>query len=162
MAGDGRNRSISAVHPKGRPASAPGRPLRAEQGRGPWQMSLPVAARQASRPLAAKHYTARRGRFSSRICRHMPRRIRLGASRTTHPVGLLRARRERPRCGCAAEQRDEVAPFHSITSSARASSMGGTSRPSALAVLRLMTSLNVVGCSMGNSEGLSPLRILST
>jgi hypothetical protein len=29
---------------------------------------------------------------------------------------LLRARRERPR-GCAAEQRDELAAFHSITSS---------------------------------------------
>ena len=35
---------------------------------------------------------------------------------------------------------------HSITSSARASSVGGTSRPSALAVLRLMTSSNLVGC----------------
>ena len=34
---------------------------------------------------------------------------------------------------------------HSITSSARASSVGGTSRPSALAVLRLMTSSNLVG-----------------
>src|SRR5262249_25474720 len=33
----------------------------------------------------------------------------------------------------AAEQRDELAPFHSITSSARASSVGGISRPSALA-----------------------------
>ena len=34
-------------------------------------------------------------------------------------------------------RRDELAPFHSITSSARASSVGGISRPSALAVLRL-------------------------
>src|SRR6516165_8966584 len=41
---------------------------------------------------------------------------------------LLRARRERPRRR-AAEQGDELAPFHSITSSARASSVGGTSRP---------------------------------
>jgi hypothetical protein len=31
---------------------------------------------------------------------------------------------------------------YSITSSARASSVGGTSRPSALAVLRLMTNSN--------------------
>src|SRR5258708_39326274 len=62
-------------------------------------------------------------------------RARLGPH---HRHRLLRARRERPR-RCAAEQRDELAPFHSITSSARASSMGGTSRPSALAVLRLMT-----------------------
>jgi ABC transporter substrate binding protein len=33
-------------------------------------------------------------------------------------------------------------PFHSMTSSARASSDSGTSRPSAFAVLRLMTSSN--------------------
>ena len=54
---------------------------------------------------------------------------------------LLRARRERPRRRRAAEQRDELAPLHSITSSARASSVGGTSRPSALAVLRLIDQL---------------------
>jgi hypothetical protein len=42
--------------------------------------------------------------------------------------GLLRARRERPRSRRAAEHRDECAAFHSITSSARASSIGGTSR----------------------------------
>ena len=41
----------------------------------------------------------------------------------------------------AAEERDELAPLHSITSSARAST-GGTTRPSALAVLRLITSSN--------------------
>jgi hypothetical protein len=35
---------------------------------------------------------------------------------------------------------------YSMTSSARPSSKGGTSRPSALAVLRLMTSSNFVGC----------------
>ena len=35
---------------------------------------------------------------------------------------------------------------YSITSSARASSVGGTVRPSALAVLRLTTSSNLVGC----------------
>src|SRR5262249_62147509 len=42
-------------------------------------------------------------------------------------------------------ERNELAPLHSITSSARASSVGGTSRPSALAVLRLITSSNLVG-----------------
>ena len=51
---------------------------------------------------------------------------------------LLRARHDRPRRR-AAEPRDERAPFHSITSSARASSDGGMSRPSAFAVLRLIT-----------------------
>ena len=51
---------------------------------------------------------------------------------------------------------------HSITSSARASSDGATSRPSALAVLWLMTNSTFVGCSIGKSEGLVPLKILST
>src|SRR5262249_42755601 len=40
---------------------------------------------------------------------------------------LLCARRDRPRNCRAAKQRDELAPLHSITSSARASSVGGTS-----------------------------------
>src|SRR5262245_15102055 len=51
---------------------------------------------------------------------------------------------------------------HSITSSARASSVSGTVRPSALAVLTLMTSSNVLGCSTGISAGFAPRRILST
>jgi len=51
---------------------------------------------------------------------------------------------------------------HSITSSARASSVGGTSRPSTLAVVRLSIKSNRVGCSTGKSPGLAPCRILST
>ena len=39
---------------------------------------------------------------------------------------------------------------HSITSSARASSEGGTLRPSVLAVFRLITSSNFAGCSIGS------------
>src|SRR6266498_1399033 len=41
-------------------------------------------------------------------------------------------------------------PHHSITSSARASSVGGTSRPSARTVLRLIMSSNLVGCWNSN------------
>src|SRR6266700_1436484 len=44
----------------------------------------------------------------------------------------------------------------------RPSSVGGTSMPSALAVDRLMTSSNLVGCWTGKSAGLAPLRILCT
>src|SRR5258705_13166712 len=51
---------------------------------------------------------------------------------------------------------------YSITSLASASSVGGTVRPSAFAVLRLMTSSNFVGSSTGRSDGFAPLRILST
>src|SRR5262245_54300053 len=75
---------------------------------------------------------------------------------------LLRPRRKRPRRRRAAEQRDEVAAFHSITSSARASSVAGISSPIALAVLRLITRSYLVGCSTGRSAGFAPLRILST
>src|SRR5262249_40273581 len=61
-----------------------------------------------------------------------------------HAAGLLRPRRERPRGRCAAEQRDELAAFHSITSSAMLNSDGGTVWPSIPAVEALMTSSNLV------------------
>src|SRR5262249_39124063 len=75
---------------------------------------------------------------------------------------LLRARCKWP-SRRAAEQRDELAPLHhSITSSALACSVSGTVRPSALAVRALITSSNRVGCWMGRSEGVAPLRMRST
>src|SRR5215467_9088002 len=83
------------------------------------------------------------------------------AADAPHPLALLRARRERPRCS-AAEQRDEVAPSHSITSSARSSTPVGSSMPIALAVLRLTISSNLVACSTGRSAGFAPLRIFAT
>src|SRR4029079_2931475 len=52
--------------------------------------------------------------------------------------------------------------IYSITSSARASNVGGTSRSNALAVLRLMTSAYLVGFCTGISATLAPLRIYST
>jgi hypothetical protein len=51
---------------------------------------------------------------------------------------------------------------YSITSSARASSEGGTVRPNAFAVSRLITRSNLVACSTGRSLGLAPRSILST
>src|SRR5262249_8357647 len=50
---------------------------------------------------------------------------------------------ERPRHHCAAEERDELAPFHSITWSARPRSGIGIVRPSVLAVLRLIANSKV-------------------
>jgi hypothetical protein len=74
---------------------------------------------------------------------------------------LLPARREGPSDRRAAEERDELAAFHShsITSSASASNLSGISRPRVLAVLRLMTSSSLFTCSTGKSAGLTPLRI---
>ena len=49
-----------------------------------------------------------------------------------------------------------------ITSVAWNRSVGAIVRPSAFAVLRLITRSNFIGCSTGNSAGFAPLRILST
>src|SRR6516164_496965 len=77
-------------------------------------------------------------------------------------LALLRTRRERPCHRPATEQSDEVAPPHSITSSARASREGGTVRPAAFAAFRLIIRLYLVGACTGRSAGFSPLRIRST
>jgi hypothetical protein len=52
--------------------------------------------------------------------------------------------------------------FHSITSSARTSRIVGISRPSVLAVRRLITRSNLVGCTTGNSPTFSPFRMRPT
>src|SRR5258708_5054862 len=93
----------------------------------------------------------------------LPERIgRVAAEEPDHRHrGLLRARRERPRRR-APEQRDELAPLHSITSSARLISSGSTVMPNMLAVLRLTDRNSFVGNSIGNSPGGVPRRILST
>src|SRR5262249_25472920 len=48
---------------------------------------------------------------------------------------------------------------HSITSLASASSLSGTWRPNAFAVLTLITVCNLVGCMPGKMAGLAALRI---
>ena len=68
-----------------------------------------------------------------------------------HSAGLLRM--------SALCQKRTLARRHSITSSALASSVVGMSRPSAFAVLRLMTSSNLVGCMTGKSAGLAPFKM---
>ena len=74
---------------------------------------------------------------------------------------LLRPASERP-SRCTDEQADNLAPSHSITSSAAPSKIVGMSIPSALAVLRLTIVLKIVVRSIGMSPGFAPLRILST
>src|SRR5262249_14489598 len=67
-----------------------------------------------------------------------PRRRRARAQKSDCPqlAHLLRPRRERPR-GRAAEKRDELAPLHSITSSASSTNESGIVSPIPLAALRL-------------------------
>src|SRR5262249_12539850 len=77
-------------------------------------------------------------------------RIGIGGSKqqntdAPNPLGLLSAHTERPPRRRPAKQRDELAPFHrcnhSITSSARARRVAGSSMPIAFAVLTLIKNL---------------------
>src|SRR5262245_39768364 len=80
-----------------------------------------------------------------------------------HLPRLLRLASERPREDAPTHHGDERSPVHhSMTWSARASTDCGIVRPSALAVLRLITNSNLVGRSTGRSAGFIPFRILST
>ena len=85
---------------------------------------------------------------------------RPGVEKSNHGHCWLRQRRGRPCCG-AADERNKLAPSHSITSSAVASNDDGMVRPSALAALRLITSSNLTGPWTGNSLGFSPFRMRS-
>ena len=68
--------------------------------------------------------------------------------------GRPRPRRERPRGRRATDKRHELAsPHHSITSSARARSVGGIVTPIMEATFRLMISSSLVGNSTGRSPG---------
>ena len=121
---------------------------------GPAGLDPQVAANCPARLLQPLH----EGRDAGLRFRLIGRRVHQHAN-ATHSLGLLRARRERP-SGCrAADERDELAPPHSITSSARATSIGGISRPKIFAVCRLMTNSNLVDCSTGSSAGLAPRRM---
>src|SRR5262249_13965127 len=79
-----------------------------------------------------------------------------------HFARLLRACCKRPRRRRAAHQRDELSLSHSIPSSARSRIAVRSSMPIVLAVLRLTTSSNFVGCSTGRSAGLAPFKIFAT
>src|SRR5262245_12516521 len=126
-------------------------------GGGPAGVDLHVATNRPTRLLqplrkrrdAGLHYRIIRGE------RHKH-------ANAPHPARLLRARCERQRDSRTAEQRDELASLHSITSSARNRIDVGTSRPIALAVLTLTVSSNLVGACTGRSAGFSPLRMRST
>jgi hypothetical protein len=79
-------------------------------------------------------------------------------------VSFLRRRAYTKKQGDRTAKKGDAMPprnVHSINRSARTSNDGGTFRPSAFAVLRLITNSNFVGFSTGKSPGLAPLKILS-
>src|SRR5262245_26070215 len=111
--------------------------------------------------ITARSSAGRRGAEEVAALQGQIQALQIELENPSHALAPLRPRRERPR-GCAADERYERAPPHSITSSARASSDAGTVRPSTLAVLRLMISSTFVDCCTGKSAGFSPLRMRPT
>ena len=90
---------------------------------------------------------------------------RVGLTRIRLDTGLVDGLKvldpERSIREAAVSNRSKARPY-SITSSARASSAGGTVRPSALAVLRFIASSNFVACMTGRSAIFAPLTIFPT
>src|SRR5262249_40996380 len=99
--------------------------------------------------IAGGHATAKAGILWSRTKNSDP----------PHPLALLCARGERPRCRRAADGRDKLAAPHSITSSTRPSNGRGIGRPTAFAIFRLTAISIFVACSIGRSAAFSPLRM---
>src|SRR5215469_6469122 len=108
---------------------------------------------QARMQLLAEDATDNIGASACRVWHDEPDRPRRERFRPANGSGQNYRR--------AAQQRDEVAPLHSITLSASCCKNKGTSRPSALAVLRLITSSNLTGAWTGSSLGLSPFKMRS-
>src|SRR5262245_8766891 len=94
--------------------------------------------------------------------RHPVRRSGVEKSNYRHRRLLRRRDARGQNRGCspsAAEQRDELPASHSITLSATASSLSGTTRSSMWAAWALMTSSNLFACTTGKSTGFAPLRM---
>jgi hypothetical protein len=72
----------------------------------------------------------------------------------------LPVRRERPRCR-PAEQGDERASLHSITSSARKRNDSEIFRPNVFAVFKLIANSYLVGSCTGSSPGFAPRKTRS-
>ena len=91
-----------------------------------------------------------------------------GSATFAMTIGIVRVSRWTAAVAAFAASADASPPRirgasdHSITSSARASTLAGISMPSAFAVLRLTTSSYLVGACTGRSAGFSPLRMRST
>jgi hypothetical protein len=104
--------------------------------------------------------------ISIRLCRLGGRSVELGPFVTfpLHPPG---SRRRSGHSKTAAQARSGLMHRgkehpHSITSSARASSVSGTVRPRVLAVFMLITSSYFVGACTGRFAGFSPFKMRST
>jgi hypothetical protein len=111
------------------------------------------AIAEVERTTATQHFGPAYDRFGSFASIWAPMRVRL--SPNFGHIGPLWHSSRSARTGPMLQQKAS----YSITSLAPADSPRGTSRPSALAVLRLMISSIFVTCCTGRSAGLSPLRM---
>ena len=163
---------------------SPASPAVRARRKRPHGRRLPKTPRNSRRRMSAP-WLRRRHRIGSSECFDRGRKLHcnmkcwpmaeMGQSLPTHlvpqglPMSAVTPRPDMPSHRSEMTQRAISDNSHrsnerlySITSSARASSDGGTSRPSALAVLRLITSSYLVGACTGRSAGFSPLRMRST
>jgi hypothetical protein len=93
---------------------------------------------------------------------HHARQVRSGVINRSHPVrsaGPLHSLNRGHRQAAQPCPNGRGAAPHSITSSAKASSVGGTVSPSSLTVCRLMMNSNFADCCTGKSAGFSPARM---
>jgi hypothetical protein len=153
------------------------RMTRGDAGRNVKSVTLPDRLRSFSQSFAAlapggrlacrgvqehRSWNGRCRRLERRIDRlHITFRSALAATRHAHQRLLQQNLPITDSC-TATNDVQRVAMIYSITVSARSRNDSGIVRPRALAVFRLTTSSNLVGCSTGRSAGLPPLRILST
>src|SRR5262249_13546674 len=112
----------------------------------PWNLGCALLGARGERP--------RGGTGEERDERAAPYPVHSGAS--GNPGSAARGPGPSIRGGRTAVRLSALDP--STTSSAIASTPGGILRPSVFAVLRLITRSNLVGCSIGRSAVLAPLR----
>src|SRR5205814_8196878 len=89
------------------------------------------------------------------LCLHILRPERVEHTNVADALVLLSASCKGQCHPCAREDFDELAPLHSITPSARATTVGGKTIPRALAVRMFSKNSNFVGCSTGRLAGLT-------
>ena len=111
-------------------------------------VSRPFRCRRSKNPPAARWTASTQG-----TCLEVPENL-IQLKSIHSRCNFLSARRKRH------ERVTRVLFLYSITSSAVASSPGGTSMPRARAALRLMANSNLVDCSTGRSMGFAPFRML--
>src|SRR6266508_944781 len=152
--------------------TAPRDVLPAAVGGSPWRGAAPVrGARPAGlRPRRAGAQALRgvdrrvsEERVSGVVGRSTPAHRRRVAT-MLRGVGLPDLRQRRPRADAIVGRVTQpgAGSTHSIRSSARSRNAGGTTRPRDLAVFMLITSSNLIGCSMCSVAGFAPFRILAT